>query len=86
MKVEPSLDEMSLRDLLAIFAMQGLLSSPHATQDWIAKSVATSAYQVADNVFEERAKGMDFDTDEMRARAKRNYAEGLQTNKEVNKK
>ena len=45
---------MTLRDYFAAKAMQGLLASPHASQDWINNHLANSAWQAADAMLKAR--------------------------------
>lgn len=47
---------MTLRDWFAGQALQGFLANPNATQDWIAKFAASSAYAMADAMLVERNK------------------------------
>lgn len=48
---------MSLRDYFAAKAMQALIASPRATQEWIKDYAVTSAYQVADEMLKAREEG-----------------------------
>jgi len=45
---------MTMRDYFAAKAMQGLLASPHATQDWINNHLANSAWGAADAMLKAR--------------------------------
>lgn len=45
---------MTLRDYFAAKAMQGLLASPHATQEWINNHLAKSAWGAADAMLKAR--------------------------------
>lgn len=47
---------ITTRDYFAAKAMQALIASPFATQDWVRNHGATSAYQMADAMLAERAK------------------------------
>ena len=56
-KKEIGLEEMTLRDFIAIFAMQGLIASPRGTPDGSAATdvyYAKCAYLVADKMMEAR--------------------------------
>lgn len=50
--VSPTLDQMNLRDLMAMFAMMGML----AREDFGEKLVAEGAYIQANAMLEERSK------------------------------
>lgn len=45
---------LTIRDYFAAKAMQALVTSPYATQEWIKNYAATSAYQVADSMLRAR--------------------------------
>lgn len=45
---------MTLRDYFAAKAMQALVSSPNATQEWINSHLTTSAWAMADSMLKAR--------------------------------
>ena len=49
---DPKLEEMTMRDLFAMFAMVGLLSDPNTRQSWA--FFARDAYDMANAMLEKR--------------------------------
>lgn len=49
---DPKLEEMTMRDLFAMFAVQGMLSDPNTRQSWA--FFARDAYELADEMLKRR--------------------------------